>query len=464
MHEFPNKQLVMLIQAHSDENAINELFNRYHGKIRQLVMHKVPVTSDVDDLVQEIFVKIFTNITHLQYPNKLDSWINQIVYTQVNDYYRMVYRKKEFSLEQENKTLLDTILISDSSEDITMRKFNLSDIYEIILGLPSDKTNAFLLRHLHGMSYDEIASATEEKHSTIRGKIARTKTNIIDGIFDETTPKETRTSISSKLSQLVAHGDHLEHHFKKNYFQNQELLAAINPKRVSIKKPKVYFSQSLDNIMILVHINKDILACFIRVKCKTAIPILLNRISTKKTVYCVFLSTEYIEYAKKYLEFVTTETINYSFIASPTSNVEPQSVQSVTQSTFNNKAMLNYLQEHDVRFKSLVSTFIKEYGKDSRKYKFFTTNDPVTGEIYAYAFFLQTDTHLWELVRYISFNKSKETHLKQCIAVGTKKLLNQNYFVSNTGITEADSIFIEIAPALGFVVAYQSVSGNIRIK
>lgn len=75
MHELSNKQLIKLIQAESNEEAFNELFNRYHGKIRQLLSYKVPLSS-IDDLMQEIFITVFTNVNQLRNLDKLNGLIS----------------------------------------------------------------------------------------------------------------------------------------------------------------------------------------------------------------------------------------------------------------------------------------------------------------------------------------------------------------------------------------------------
>lgn len=459
MHEYSDKELVDLFRTKSDEAALNELFHRYYSKIRQLVSYKIAKT-DVDDLVQDIFVKIFTSIYQLQDPNKLESWITQIVHNQINDYYRKSYRQKEL----ESKILLDTIIISDSTEDVTMEKFELSDIYDIILGFPSNRTRAFLLRHLNGMSYEEIAATTAEKHSTVRGKIARIKDNIIDEIFNRETPKEVRERISTKLSQLASTGKYLEQHLKNDYFQNQELLEAINPARTAITTPRIYFYESLDNVMILSDICTNIQTCLIKVKSKTAIPVLLNRISTTKKLHCIFLSTEYIADAKKYLKYNSTETVSYSFVAKPPSNIEILSKIPITEITLANTEKLDDLKKHDPKLSNLIDVLVQEYGNECYKYKFFIANDNVSTKISAYAFFIQVDNHLWTLAEYRSFDKSSNTIIKQCITVGTHELLNQGYYISNSGIPKNDRLFIEIAPKLGFEVVCHFISGSVIIK
>lgn len=463
MHNFSDPQLVKLIQTNNDDRAISELFNRYYGKLRQLVSHKVSIASDVDDIVQEVFVRVFTKINQLQDPSKFEIWIYQIVNRHITDHYRSTYSNKDYSLDQDNIPGLEAFLISDSLETIVLDKLESSDIYDIILGFPRDKIKPFLLHHLYNMSYNEIASITEEKASTIRGRIARTKDGLIDEIFDTSTPKEIKTDLALKICHMVSDGAYLEYHLKDDYFQNKLLLEMLEPRRIAISKPKFYFYQSLENIMLLCDINPDMLTCIIKVKTKSAIPILLNRIPIASKVHCVLLNAEYTNYAKEYLKFVT-EKMNYSFVASPSSRFKPLCVESVTESSLDDTTTLNYLLEHDPKLNNIIKALNKEYGTPLSRYKFFTTSDPITKEISAYAFFIHTDDHLWELGRALTIDKSTEVQLQHCISTGVSQLLKQKYYVYNSGVMRHDSAFLQVAPSLGFEEVSRFISGTVNLS
>jgi len=455
-------QLIRQIQETNDEPACEELIRRYYGILRQLVKYKVPAHTDVDDLVQEILIKVITRIDQLRDPSKFKPWIHKIVYSQIQDYYRTALPQRKHSINQEEYELLDTYLITESSEDAILHKLEMSDIYDIILGFPGENIKPFLLHHIDNLSYAEIAAVTNEKPSTVRGRIARVKSSLGSKIFNRTIPQEVRTRLAAKLSQIATDGSYVIHHLQAYYFQNKALLDELDPRRTAATRPTVYFSRSLDNLMIISEINPDLLVCLIKVKSKNAIPILLNRIATTKQLHCIFLSTEYLDYAKKYLTFISESTYT-SFVASPSSKVESvRSPHLIVESSLEHLAALNFLLELDPKLTYIINQANKEYGDDLGNYKIYAAYDPLTNDLCAYAFFVQVDTYLWELSRYVSFVKSSDEAVRSCIAAGTESLLNQGFFISNIGVQESDRVFLDVATSLGFKELYRFTSGMVK--
>ena len=66
MHKLADHQLIKLIQESQNEQACEELIRRYYGILRQLVKYKVPAYADIDDIVQEILIKMITKIDQLR--------------------------------------------------------------------------------------------------------------------------------------------------------------------------------------------------------------------------------------------------------------------------------------------------------------------------------------------------------------------------------------------------------------
>ena len=123
--------------------------------------------------------------------------------------------------------------------------------------------------------------------------------------------------------------------------------------------------------MIISEINPDLLVCLIKVKSKNAIPILLNRIATTKQLHCIFLSTEYLDYAKKYLTFISESTY-LSYVASPSSKVESvRSPHLIVESSLEHLAALNFLLELDPKLSFIVNQANKEYGLDLGNYRIY---------------------------------------------------------------------------------------------
>jgi len=463
MDEFTEIQLIRSIQETQDKRACEELIRRYYGVLRQLTKYKIPDHTDIDDIVQEVLIKVVTKIDQLREPSKFREWVQKIVYSHINDYYRTIHPKGNHATVHNihlSNELLDVYMVTESSENEIMHKLEMSDIYDIILGFPNDNIKPFLLHHLCNLSYVGIAAVTQEKPSTIRGRIARAKSSLSKELFDKTVPEEVRSRLATKLSQIATDGSYVAHHLKADYFQNKVLLDELDSRRIEKTKPIIYFSESFDNLMIISELKKDLSTCIIKVKSREAIPILINRIPPQKNIYCIFLSTEYLNYAKKYIHF-TSEIPSISFLATPTSSVaySGYATGQVIESSLEDTPILSCLFQQDPMLGVMLNKLKQEYGSDEQNYRFFSISDPSKEMIQAYAFFVKVDAHLCELGRYIRFNKSDDNAVKMCIAAGTESLIRQGMYISNTGVTENDTCFLDIAPLIGFRESYRFISG-----
>ncbi|NLL88412.1 MAG: RNA polymerase sigma factor [Firmicutes bacterium] len=462
MHELSDIQLIEQIQKTQDDQACEELIRRYYGILRQLVKYKVPSHADIDDIVQEILIKVITKIDQLRDPAKFRPWMNRIVHSQIQGYYRTVHSERTHPIVQEGNGLLDTNLITESSEDAILHKLEMSDIYDIIFGFPGDNVMPFLLHHLYDLSYAEIAAATNAKLSTVRGRIARTKSSLDQNMFDTDVPQEVRTRLAAKLSQIATDGSYVIHHLQTDYFQNKLLLDELDPMRIVKTKPTIYFSYTLDNLMIISGLNEERLVCLLKVKSRNAIPILLNRISTAKQFHCIFLSTEHLDYARRYLRFVS-EIGSSSFVALPSPNVKPVQPQHIIESSLNDFSRMNCLRQ-DPKLIDMLDQANREFGPQQQNYRIYAAYAHSTSELCAYALFVQVDNHLWELCRYRSINQADARAAKDCIAAGTRSLACQGFYVANTGVKGNDKLFLEIASALGFQELYRFISGTVILK
>lgn len=462
MDNLTDAQLIRYIQETQDEQASEELIRRYYGILRQLVKYKVPVHTDIEDIVQEILIKVITRIDQLRDPSKFKPWIYKIARSQIQDYYRAAHPQMEKAQVHEEHEMLDTYLITESTEEAILHKLEMSDIYDIILGFPVENIKPFLLHHLDNLSYAEIAAATQEKPSTVRGRIARTKSSLGKEMFNRSVPQEIRARLAAKLSQIATGGTYVIHHLRTDYFQNKALLDELDPRRASITRPTIYFTQTLDNLMIVSELRPNFQVCLIKVKSKEALPILLNRIAAARRLHCIFLSTEYLEYAKKFLHFIS-ESVGISFVAAP-----PAEVQSIPTSYRIVERPLDYsstftsLLAQDPVLGYVIEKVHKEYGSDQSRIRFYAAYDHITTELSAYALFVQVDNHLWELSRYVSFVKSSDDAVRACIAEGTKTLVGQGFYVSNIGVQENDRVFLDIADSLGYQALYRFTSGIVK--
>ncbi len=182
------EELVILSQQ-NDLKAMEELIRREQKNIFTTFSYLSQKRENVADLTQEALLRLAKNIQNLKNPKLFKSWLNQIVTNLFYDELRKSQRRP------------DIISIDDEDNDnpALSIKFQLPDkkckppekcisselekiIKSAILELPEPFRVAIILRELQGLSYEEIAEATNASIGTVKSRIARARGKLQDGL------------------------------------------------------------------------------------------------------------------------------------------------------------------------------------------------------------------------------------------------------------------------------------------
>lgn len=182
------EELVILSQQ-NDLKALEELIRREQKNIFTTFSYLSQKRENIADLTQEALLRVAKNIHTLKNPKLFKSWLNQIVTNLFYDELRKTQRRP------------DTISIDDEDAEnpALSIKFQLPDkkckppekcmstelekiIKKAILQLPEPFRVAIILRELQGLSYEEIAEATNASVGTVKSRIARARGKLQDGL------------------------------------------------------------------------------------------------------------------------------------------------------------------------------------------------------------------------------------------------------------------------------------------
>ena len=130
-----------------------------------------------EDIVQNIFLKLFENMELIKNKNSISYWLFK---TARNDVYSF-YRSKKVKADQFN--VLDTDeLIKPSSENLEV-EFEKRELKNLILhelnNLPDDQKEVYLLKEYGGLSYKEIAGIMEIEESLVKSRLYKTRQKLI---------------------------------------------------------------------------------------------------------------------------------------------------------------------------------------------------------------------------------------------------------------------------------------------
>ncbi len=161
-----------------DEQAYEILIQRYQQPVYNLVCRLMNDPSDISDVVQEVFLKVFRNIRAFRGNSSLKTWIYRIA---VNEAYN---HRRWFSRHQHREVALiaeeGAPSYADTLADPGRTPFDQAADREAraLVEKALDKLNpkfraAVVLRDIEDMSYDEIAAVLNVSLGTVKSRILR---------------------------------------------------------------------------------------------------------------------------------------------------------------------------------------------------------------------------------------------------------------------------------------------------
>lgn len=153
---------------HNDPSAQRELYNRFSPKMLSVCYRFAPNREDAEDMLQEGFIKVFTQIHTFQNKGAFEGWIRRIVvHTCIN--FLKKYKKFNDSID------LDHAGFVYVKEETIPSIMQAKQVTECIRLLPIGYRTVLNLYAIEGYSHREISTMLDIEESTSRSQYTRAK-------------------------------------------------------------------------------------------------------------------------------------------------------------------------------------------------------------------------------------------------------------------------------------------------
>ena len=172
-----------LVKATLEGNprAFEEIVERYQRLVFNIIYHYMGRRNEVEDLAQEVFLKVFRSLDTFDATRPLKSWIARITANTCLDEIRKAPKRKVWSFadlggDEESKI---EYFYERFGQHSALTEEDVEDLFELLEKLmerlnKKDKM-AFVLRELEGLSYPEIAKALQSSELAVRLRVSRSK-------------------------------------------------------------------------------------------------------------------------------------------------------------------------------------------------------------------------------------------------------------------------------------------------
>jgi RNA polymerase sigma-70 factor (ECF subfamily) len=156
-----------------NNNAFRFLVAKHQRLVAHVVGRIVQRQEDVEDISQEVFMKVFGKLKRFRGDSKLSTWIAKIAYNTSISHIRKG-NKNEFSYDEH------PALIAGEKDEALNQKILERDeakkyLLELIEELPVHYRTVLTLYHLEEFSYKEIEEITEMPEGTIKSYLSRAR-------------------------------------------------------------------------------------------------------------------------------------------------------------------------------------------------------------------------------------------------------------------------------------------------
>lgn len=161
-------ELVRRVRTGAREE-FGELVHRHQDSLYRYALGMVGGGDAAADIVQDSFVKAFSSLDRCQEPDRFGAWVFRILRNRCLDYLK-------------NRRRRDVPLEDDAEYDSGDDPGSCLDRAEIqravgaaLLELPHAQREAFLMKHVDDLSYDEMAELTGVSVSALKMRVKRAR-------------------------------------------------------------------------------------------------------------------------------------------------------------------------------------------------------------------------------------------------------------------------------------------------
>lgn len=148
-----DKEILELYRSGQRESAFNKIVDKYSEKLYWLVRRFLCSHEDTDDMLQEIFVKIWESLPNFRGESKLYTWLYTIATNQSLNFLhkkkvRAALNFKDLTAEMENKVDTDIYFNGDEAHRLLIKA---------MLKLPEKQRTVFNLKYFEELSYEDMS-------------------------------------------------------------------------------------------------------------------------------------------------------------------------------------------------------------------------------------------------------------------------------------------------------------------
>jgi len=185
----------MQLVGRGNTQAFEQLIEKHQTLVAGTVARMLGSSSDVEDIAQQVFAKVYFSIRNFDFRSSLITWIYKITVNECFDYLR---KKKVRKLVYESDMSDDEARRVENSEPAIERTARADStlarrdyIVKLMDRVSDEEKQLLMLKEVEGYSVEELASMLKMNENTIKVKLFRARQKLVKAAqrLDRVPPK-----------------------------------------------------------------------------------------------------------------------------------------------------------------------------------------------------------------------------------------------------------------------------------
>jgi RNA polymerase sigma-70 factor (ECF subfamily) len=150
-----------------DVDAFAELSRRYRNQYARFAIRMVGSRDEAEDVMQSAFIRAYRALDKCRDPGRFGGWLYQIVANECRSY--LVRRGR-----RERRLVRDELRLEEAAIDPRVDgSESLVDVLYALAQLDVEQREAFVMKHVEQLSYEEMAEITGDGISALKMRVKR---------------------------------------------------------------------------------------------------------------------------------------------------------------------------------------------------------------------------------------------------------------------------------------------------
>lgn len=162
-----------------DRRAFEDFLRTQDRWVRGVILGVLGDPSRVDDVAQQVWLTVWQRASELRDVQRWKPWLYRMAYNAAIDAGRDVSRRRAQSL---SSGVADAAIAADAQPvDVEERRL----VLDAVLSLPAIYREPFVLRHVNGWSYQQIAEVMDMPVDSVETRLVRARRMLREVLRDK---------------------------------------------------------------------------------------------------------------------------------------------------------------------------------------------------------------------------------------------------------------------------------------